>query len=101
MYTHEYIAATTHLLCQLIVSGMIGVAASSSVFSILAMSMDRYVAIRHPIVFRQFFSKRGARCVIVIIWIVAGLLFVPLLIVRTTVVPSNLQSLGMCQFTHR
>jgi len=59
------------------------------------MSMDRYVAIKHPIVFPQFFSKRVARCVIVIIWIVAALLFVPLLLVRTTVVPSFLQSLDV------
>lgn len=88
-----------------------GVAASSSVFSILAMSMDRYIyinhlnsfymvfffklfqcwpifllfryfAIRHPIVFRQFFNKRVARCVILSIWLVAGLIFIPTLIVQ-------------------
>lgn len=41
-----------------------------------------YFAIRHPIVFRQFFNKRVARCVILAIWVVASLLFVPVLIVH-------------------
>ncbi|KAI9564639.1 putative neuropeptide receptor [Daphnia sinensis] len=59
-----------------------GVAASSSMFSILAMSIDRYFAIRHPIVFRQFFNKRVARCVILSIWVVASLVFVPVLVVQ-------------------
>nr|CAH0106292.1 unnamed protein product [Daphnia galeata] len=59
-----------------------GVAASSSMFSILAMSIDRYFAIRHPIVFRQFFNKRVARCVILSIWVVASLVFIPILFVQ-------------------
>ncbi|XP_046649911.1 QRFP-like peptide receptor isoform X1 [Daphnia pulicaria] len=59
-----------------------GVAASSSMFSILAMSIDRYFAIRHPIVFRQFFNKRVARCVILSIWVVASLVFIPVLVVQ-------------------
>ena len=42
----------------------------------------RYFAIRHPIVFRQFFNKRVARCVILSIWVVASLVFIPVLFVQ-------------------
>ena len=69
----------------MIVACLAGVAASSSVFSILAMSMDRFLAIRHPIIYRRLFNKRVARCVIVVIWIVACLLFLPVMLVRQTV----------------
>ena len=62
----------------------VGVAGSSSIFSILAMSLGRYLAIRHPIIFRQVFNKRVAVCVIVFIWILAGILWVPVLVYQTT-----------------
>ena len=50
--------------------------------ALACLQLRSYFAIRHPIVFRQFFNKRVARCVILGIWVVAGLVFVPVLVVH-------------------
>ncbi|XP_052121994.1 orexin/Hypocretin receptor type 1-like isoform X2 [Frankliniella occidentalis] len=61
-----------------------GVSVSASVFTITAMSIDRYLAIRHPMAFRKVFNRKSTIFVIVALWVVSTLLFAPLLWVQQT-----------------
>lgn len=36
-----------------------GVSVSASIFTITAMSIDRYLAIRHPMAFRKVFNRKS------------------------------------------
>ncbi|XP_049790167.1 galanin receptor type 2-like [Schistocerca nitens] len=56
-----------------------GVAVGASVFTITAMSIDRYLAIRHPMAFRKIFNRRTTIAVIVVLWLAALAIFSPLL----------------------
>ncbi|XP_015602063.1 orexin receptor type 1 isoform X2 [Cephus cinctus] len=56
-----------------------GVAVAASVFTITAMSIDRYLAIRSPIAFRRVFNRRSTILVIAALWIVALSIFAPIL----------------------
>lgn len=56
-----------------------GVAVAASVFTITAMSIDRYLAIRSPMAFRRVFNRRSTVLVIVTLWLVALGIFVPVL----------------------
>ncbi|PSN40751.1 hypothetical protein C0J52_13693 [Blattella germanica] len=49
------------------------------------MSIDRYLAIRHPMAFRKIFNKTTTLFVIVILWIVALSIFAPVIWVRQLV----------------
>ncbi|KAG7213619.1 hypothetical protein KM043_002870 [Ampulex compressa] len=60
-----------------------GVAVAASVFTITAMSIDRYLAIRSPIAFRRVFNRRSTVLVIVALWLVALSIFAPVLRVMT------------------
>ncbi|KAJ9590229.1 hypothetical protein L9F63_016649, partial [Diploptera punctata] len=62
-----------------------GVSVGASVFTITAMSIDRYLAIRHPMAFGKIFNKTTTSSVIVILWIVALSIFAPVLWVRKLV----------------
>ncbi|XP_066601922.1 orexin receptor type 2-like isoform X2 [Prorops nasuta] len=59
-----------------------GVSVAASVFTITAMSIDRYLAIRSPIAFRRIFNRRSTLIVIIILWLGALLIFVPVFIGR-------------------
>lgn len=59
-----------------------GVSVASSVFTIMLISIDRYLAIRHPMTFRAFSARRHAVKIIVIIWAISLSVMVPLLLVR-------------------
>ncbi|XP_078036416.1 RYamide receptor-like [Augochlora pura] len=70
------------LMCKLS-SYLQGVAVAASVFTITAMSIDRYLAIRSPIAFRRVFNRKSTVLVIVALWLVALIIFAPLLKVMT------------------
>uniref|UniRef100_A0ABD2WTH6 G-protein coupled receptors family 1 profile domain-containing protein n=1 Tax=Trichogramma kaykai TaxID=54128 RepID=A0ABD2WTH6_9HYME len=56
-----------------------GVAVAASVFTITAMSIDRYFAIRSPIVFRRVSNRKSIIIVIITLWIIAMTIFAPML----------------------
>ncbi|XP_055932747.1 QRFP-like peptide receptor [Argiope bruennichi] len=61
-----------------------GVAVAASVFTMTVMSLDRYMVICHPIAFRKHLYRRHVGWSILLVWVLALLLFVPVLIVRET-----------------
>lgn len=61
-----------------------GVSVTASTFTITAMSLDRCLAILHPVKFRNVRTKRNVRTLIAIIWFTAALLIMPLLFVNKT-----------------
>ncbi|XP_033610808.1 neuropeptide FF receptor 2 isoform X3 [Cryptotermes secundus] len=71
--------ARVAILCLLCCSR---VSVGASVFTITAMSIDRYLAIRHPMAFRKIFNRTTTLFVIVILWIVALSIFAPVIWVR-------------------
>lgn len=60
-----------------------GVAVASSVFTITAMSVDRYLAITQSLRQPWIPSRRGACGLLVGLWLVAFAIFAPLLVVAT------------------
>ncbi|XP_016838610.1 orexin receptor type 1 isoform X1 [Nasonia vitripennis] len=66
------------LMCKLFFY-LQGVAVAASVFTITAMSIDRYLAIRSPIAFRRVFNRKSTIIVIAGLWIVALSIFAPVL----------------------
>ncbi|GFR22160.1 hypothetical protein TNCT_131451 [Trichonephila clavata] len=61
-----------------------GVAVAASVFTMTVMSLDRYMVICHPIAFRKHMYRRHVGWSILLVWVLALLLFVPVLVVRKT-----------------
>ncbi|GIY52048.1 QRFP-like peptide receptor [Caerostris darwini] len=59
-----------------------GVAVAASVFTMTVMSLDRYLVICHPIAFRKHLYRRHVGWSILLVWLLALLLFVPVLVVR-------------------
>ncbi len=55
---------------------------ASSVFTIMALSLDRFLAIRHPMTYRSFSSGKCAARIIASIWVISLLVMVPLILVR-------------------
>ncbi|KAK2579691.1 hypothetical protein KPH14_011038 [Odynerus spinipes] len=66
------------VMCKLS-SYLQGVAVAASVYTITAMSIDRYLAIRSPIAFRRVFNRKSTVVVIVFLWLVALTIFAPIL----------------------
>lgn len=68
-----------------------GICVASSVFTITAMALDRYLAITKPFgFFSRCFNKKTTLFVIACLWITALVLFVPVLYVlelQTDVIP--------------
>ncbi|CAB0008144.1 unnamed protein product [Nesidiocoris tenuis] len=62
------------------------VSVASSVFTLVAISLDRYVAILRPLKHRM--SRRKARVALVIIWAMSSLLALPCLLYSTTKIRS-------------
>ncbi|OXA57810.1 neuropeptide FF receptor 2 [Folsomia candida] len=63
---------------------MQGVAVGASVFTLTAMSLDRYLAIRHPLKRKNFVTKKLTLKVIFFIWVISLSMFSPILYVRRT-----------------
>ncbi|XP_046684843.1 orexin receptor type 2-like [Homalodisca vitripennis] len=61
-----------------------GVSVGASVFTITAMSIDRYLAIRHSMAFRKVFNRKSTIFVILFLWLVSLTIFAPVLWVRQT-----------------
>lgn len=78
----------SEVICKLS-SYLQGVAVAASVFTITAMSIDRYLAIRSPIAFRRVFNRKSTVLVIVALWLVALIIFAPVLRVMTLQNPNE------------
>ncbi|XP_012135020.1 gustatory receptor 10 isoform X2 [Megachile rotundata] len=76
------------VMCKLS-SYLQGVAVAASVFTITAMSIDRYLAIRSPMAFRRVFNRKSTVFVIVALWLVALIIFAPVLKAMTLRDPSQ------------
>ncbi len=59
-----------------------GMAVTASIFTLTALSVDRYVAIRAPLSVPRITTKRQAIRVIVIIWFLAAIFVLPMVLVR-------------------
>ncbi|XP_063420873.1 QRFP-like peptide receptor [Mytilus trossulus] len=59
-----------------------GVTVAASIFTISTLSVDRFLAIRHPMIFRRVSNTRAATRIIIVIWIVSIVIMAPLLIVK-------------------
>ncbi|CAL8102227.1 unnamed protein product [Orchesella dallaii] len=70
------------LMCKLS-NYLQGVAVTSGVFTITAMSLDRYMAIRHPMS-RKIINRPRARKIILLIWFLSLAVFSPILFIRKT-----------------
>ncbi|XP_008553158.2 gastrin/cholecystokinin type B receptor-like [Microplitis demolitor] len=55
-----------------------GVAVAASVFTITAMSIDRYLAIRSPIALHRVFNRKSTIMIIIALWFIALSIFAPL-----------------------
>ncbi|EFA07466.2 orexin receptor type 2 isoform X2 [Tribolium castaneum] len=61
------------------------VSVASSIFTITAMSIDRYLAITKPFgFFNRCFNKRNTVIVILVLWLLSFVLFLPILLVTGT-----------------
>ena len=54
----------------------------ASVLTIVCMAFDRYFAISHPMKNRRIFTVRRVKQLIVVTWVLAAILVIPLLVVR-------------------
>ena len=64
--------------------------------TITALSLDRYIAIRHPVRSRTISTTSHARRIIVCIWIISCGIMIPLLVVRTLNVQKDIITMGFC-----
>jgi len=60
-----------------------GVSVAASVLTIMALSVERYLAIRHPVMLRRVLTPGRLRSVIVIIWALSVSVMLPLTVVRS------------------
>jgi len=60
-----------------------GVSVAASVLTIMAMSVERYLAIRHPVLLRRVLTRWRLRVIIVIIWTLSVCVMLPLTVVRS------------------
>ena len=59
-----------------------GVSVASSVFTIMVLSLDRFLAIRHPMTFRTFCHGKHTIKIVAIIWMISIGIMIPLIMVR-------------------
>lgn len=74
-----------HVTVLYVVRSIVGVSVTASTLTITTMSMDRCLAIRHPMKFRNVRTTKYVRIIIIAIWSVSLMLSVPVLFVRLTV----------------
>ncbi|XP_066264390.1 QRFP-like peptide receptor [Branchiostoma lanceolatum] len=75
------------LLCKL-PQYIKGLSVTASVLSLTAISVERYLAILHPLAAQRYLSRVRLTVAVTLIWAVASLLYIPMLLylgVRTTV----------------
>ena len=60
-----------------------GVSVTASVLTITALSLHRYMTIHHPIKVRHLSTTSLVLCIIVLIWITAAAVMVPLAVIKT------------------
>ncbi|XP_070209300.1 QRFP-like peptide receptor [Littorina saxatilis] len=65
-----------------------GVAVTSSIFTLTAMSIDRYISIQHPMTSLTGMTSRQALAIVFMTWIVSAVFISPLLYVRQVDTPS-------------
>ena len=71
------------MLCVIVTfCHFVGVAVASSVYTIMTLSVDRYLAIRHPMTFRRFSTGHHAWKIVVVIWVLSFGIMIPLILVR-------------------
>ncbi|XP_076103265.1 galanin receptor type 1-like isoform X1 [Mytilus galloprovincialis] len=75
-----------------------GVAVAVSVYSLTAMSIDRYLSIQNPMASRKFMTKRQCLIMIAAMWIISALFMGPLLYIKTvdTIELDSLPSVDFC-----
>ena len=56
---------------------------AASVLTIMALSVERYLAIRHPVTLRRLLTPERLRAVIVVIWTLSVGVMLPLTVVRS------------------
>ncbi|XP_077989264.1 somatostatin receptor type 5-like [Glandiceps talaboti] len=71
------------ILCK-IITGIDGLNMFTGIFTLTAMSVDRYVAVVHPIWSKTHRTVEMARIVCIVLWILSGLASVPLWIYAKT-----------------
>ncbi|GFN85486.1 neuropeptide ff receptor 2 [Plakobranchus ocellatus] len=81
---NEWILGTT--LCK-VTAYMQGVSIVTSVLTIVLMSVDRYLAIRHPMKNRQIFTLSRVRRLVVMTWLTAAAVVFPIALVSQVVTP--------------
>lgn len=59
-----------------------GATVAASIFTIAILSLDRFFAIKKPILFRRFGGAKYALYAIIVVWIISLVLMTPLLIVK-------------------
>ncbi|XP_060072224.1 QRFP-like peptide receptor [Ylistrum balloti] len=59
-----------------------GVSVAVSIFSLTAMSVDRYVSIQHPVAARRIMSSSQALLIIGCMWVISAIFMGPLLYIR-------------------
>ena len=72
VYVHG-MEATGYLNCTLMIAFHIiyFIAATSSIFSLLALCVDRYIAVAFPIKYRIYLHWKKCMCISVLIWVVS------------------------------
>ena len=69
-----------------------------SIYSLTAMSIDRYLSIQNPMASRKFMTKRQCLAMISVMWIISALFMGPLLYIKTvdTIELDHLPSVNFC-----
>ena len=72
LYSHKWTLQFCHSICK--VAGLGGwVTNIASVFSLVSVNVDRYIAIEWPLKARTLLTFRRAKCIVFFIWVYAGL----------------------------
>lgn len=76
-----------------------GVSVCASVLTIVCMSVDRFLAICHPMKSRQYCTVPIVRKVIVLTWFLSALVMIPIIVVKRLDVYDNIagKSLSFCR----
>ena len=75
-----------------------GVSIAASVLTIMGLSLDRYLALSHPVKARRISTPEHARKVLLLIWVIAGSIMIPLAFMRHLAIHplDHRESLAFC-----